>query len=75
MRIGICNKCFFNRRLERHHILPRRFFGKNKYTVVLCEDCHDEIEGILPIDVKLSKGMYLEINEAWLRGKALPIAA
>ena len=43
-RIGCCPKCMWIRKLQRHHVLPVRFFGKNKSILLLCENCHKEIE-------------------------------
>lgn len=35
---------------------------------MLCEECHREIERILPHNRKLHKDEYLAITGAWLRG-------
>ncbi|MFH0840885.1 MAG: hypothetical protein V1865_02810 [bacterium] len=47
MRIGKCLKCRHIRRLQKHHIYPRRHFGngkQNKKTLELCNECHLEID-------------------------------
>lgn len=36
--------------LTRHHILPRRWFGKWGGTVILCRQCHNAIERLIPFE-------------------------
>lgn len=46
-RRGKCPACQKVTALERHHILPRRFFGTgrhNDHIVCLCSDCHKKVE-------------------------------
>lgn len=46
-RRGRCPACRESAPLERHHILPRRFFGTgrhNDHIVCLCSACHREVE-------------------------------
>lgn len=43
-----CQKCGTHRKLTRHHVLPRRFFGVNGPCCVLCRKCHDLIEKLIP---------------------------
>ena len=74
-RIGVCPKCFKVRTLTRHHLTPKRFFNKknNKNILYLCEECHAEIEIIIPRWRKLTKESYFELHKQWIRG--LPILA
>lgn len=46
-----CEKCRTRRRLTRHHVLPRRFFGSpdDAPICVLCRPCHDELERLIPL--------------------------
>ncbi len=68
---GICAKCHNVRILERHHCLPIRFYGRkgNYSTLMVCKDCHHDIETILPRTFELAKDEYLEITHQWLLGK------
>jgi hypothetical protein len=49
--------------LTRHHILPRRFFGNKKNSPILhlCRKCHDDIELLLPQEIKMTRSEYVEI--------------
>lgn len=69
--IGLCPHCLKVRYLQRHHIYPKRFFKKNNTTnlLYLCDNCHKEIEEILPLYRKLTKEEYLDIHKKWLRGE------
>lgn len=69
-RIGVCPKCFCVRRLTRHHCHPLRFFnrGRNQSILYLCEDCHREIEQILPRYRKLTQEEYTNIHHRWIMG-------
>ena len=50
-RNGFCAKCGDSNphRLTRHHVLPVRWFGRkhNNRKVILCSDCHRDMEAIL----------------------------
>ena len=70
---GICPKCFYNKRLTNHHVLPRRFFGGNDSKLLLCRECHDEIELILPEHRELLPHEYYEVTEAWLKGQTVRV--
>ena len=51
--IGICPCCHKRTYLTRHHVLPRRHFGrgkKNPQTVLLCRPCHDKLELLIPYE-------------------------
>lgn len=43
---GRCPVCWKNRAISLHHILPRKYGGKDKEdnTIWLCSTCHDKIE-------------------------------
>ena len=67
----ICPKCFKKKRLEKHHIVPLRFYGKraDKIGVIhLCSECHVEIEKILPYSRKLTIKEYFDITSIWMKG-------
>ncbi len=68
---GFCPKCHHMSFLQKHHVYPIRFFGRknNNCTLVLCKDCHFEIEVILPKQTKLTKKQYRMIHGAWLQNK------
>ena len=68
MIAGYCPKCGLVKRLTKHHIYPQRFFGKEGPTKLLCRDCHDELELIIPDLIKLSKRRYWEIYYDFLMG-------
>ena len=68
INIGICPKCFVVNVLQGHHVLPRRFFGRNEHRLYLCEKCHVEIEAILPRHYRMSENDYYELHKKWLAG-------
>ena len=49
--LGTCPTCGHNRRLTRHHIVPRAFIKnhypsmakQNRFYFNLCRECHDEL--------------------------------
>lgn len=52
-RIGECPKCHCVKKLTRHHIYPKRHRRswrkwQRKETVLICRDCHDELELRIP---------------------------
>ena len=51
----------------RHHIYPRRWFGKWGPTIDLCQKCHQEIETRIPRLVRKSKEWYDRVLESFLR--------
>ena len=68
-KYGICPKCFQVRKLTRHHALPKRYFGDTNHKLWICRDCHDEIEKILPLNIKYEHEQYIEIHKQWLMHK------
>ena len=67
MAKGLCVKCMRIRQLQKHHVLPVSKYGRkdNHSTILLCDDCHKEIERILPYR-KLDTDEYLHITKMWL---------
>ena len=65
-KYSICPKCMECRKLTRHHIFPRRFFGKSNNILYICRKCHDEIETIIPRHNKLTKIEYKKLHKQWL---------
>lgn len=59
-RWGYCPKCEDWKQLTRHHIVPKRFFGwqREPIVILLCRDCHDELEKIIPISEKQERSFY-----------------
>jgi len=74
IRRGICPKCFNVKALERHHVWPLRFYKANGCILHLCQECHWEIEKLLPQRIQLSKEQYLKIHEQWLKGEELDLS-
>jgi hypothetical protein len=72
-KYGFCPRCFSLGRLQKHHCLPVRFYGRNKHVIYMCADCHQEIESILPLKVKFSPEEYLELTKQFIRGQDLLI--
>lgn len=55
-----CAKCDTPNNIQRHHVFPRRFFGRhdNVEIVYLCDSCHKQIETLIPKYVRLSYEWY-----------------
>ncbi len=68
IRGKICPVCNKNKKLTRHHILPKRFFGKKKYRkeiLMVCRKCHDRIEMNIPrgpLRIQSDKFYYRVLN-------------
>lgn len=71
MKTGFCPKCGRVRKITRHHIYPRRIFGRGKNNIILllCVECHRDIERIIPRKTQLTKEQYRQLTVAWLRNK------
>ncbi len=67
MKKGICDRCGEYRWINKHHIYPKKYFGKkgNNETVQLCLDCHADIHEILPKE-KNSKTFYKTFTKKFL---------
>ena len=68
--IGVCPRCLHIQGLSKHHVFPKRFFGNgngNRSALLLCEECHEFIESIIPFSIKLRKEQYLEIHRLFLQ--------
>lgn len=66
---SLCPRCLQYLPLERHHMFPQRFFGngeQNRSIILLCVDCHKDIELLLPYEEKLSKDEYIAIHQEFL---------
>ena len=74
-RAGYCPKCHRIKHLTKHHTCPKRFFGgkRNKTTLLLCRECHDEIERIIPYRRKLKWKEYLDLTGKWLQGHPVAV--
>lgn len=42
-----CAKCGTDKKLQRHHIFPRRHYGVRGLRIYLCQTHHREIEAII----------------------------
>lgn len=73
LKFGFCPRCFSLGKLVRHHCLPLRFFGKNNLLIFLCEDCHQEIEKILPLKIKLTPEQYLRITVQFIHWQEIEL--
>jgi hypothetical protein len=70
MAEGICVKCMLIRNIERHHVLPRKWFKRYNVSVItLCSECHREIHELIPCFKRLSKRQYFGIHRQWIQGK------
>lgn len=61
-RYGVCPKCGIEQPLTRHHLTPRRFYGRqhNNWIVLLCRKCHDNLEQRIPFK-RIPKRFYISI--------------
>jgi len=69
-KIKPCSKCHTQEVLQKHHILPKRFYGDNPFYILLCDDCHKEVEKLIPETKQLTPAKYFKIiynfiNEDW----------
>lgn len=67
MKQGKCTKCKQETWLEEHHILPTSIFGKNKFIVYLCPNCHTDFHQKIPLTSK-NKDYYLGAYLQWILG-------
>ncbi len=69
--VGICPKCLEIKELSKHHVFPRRWF-KRKEIILLCRECHNNIELIISQRERgkvLKEYIYLEIIKSFLNKK------
>jgi len=71
MCVGLCARCLIVKRLTKHHIFPKRFFGSNPGSPILhlCRDCHNDIEVHIPQHTELERDEYLAIAVEFLKGE------
>jgi len=55
--------------MTRHHVWPKRFFKGKGPKQLLCAECHQEIEKIIPRWNKLTKKEYQQIVNDFLNLK------
>jgi len=67
---NFCPKCHRYKLLTRHHIFPKRNFGKkyNEQYLYLCRNCHDALEKLIPFEKK-KKQFYIEVVANFLKEK------
>ena len=71
--MGFCPRGMHIRVLSKHHVFPKRFFGNgngNRSLLLLCLECHEEIERIIPYSFRLSKEQYVELHRYFIRGES-----
>ena len=58
-----CPKCGERKKMEVHHVFPRKYWGRkgNDVTFMLCQLCHRELHTLLPEDKKLDEAQYVLI--------------
>jgi transcription elongation factor Elf1 len=60
---GVCPKCNEERPLTKHHVYPKRWFGRgkeNQQYLWICRECHDELELLIPYKKK-KRNFYVDI--------------
>jgi len=67
-KFGICPKCKEEKDLTEHHIYPKKKFRGSQHTILLCRECHDELEKLIPFQ-KMPKYMYRYILDKFLKGE------
>jgi len=76
MKVKPCSKCGKHRLSTRHHLLPVCHYGKETQAVILCEECHRNIEKVyLHFEGKsgrkrnkLSEITYYKLFVEWITG-------
>lgn len=69
---GRCPACQQRGALTKHHILPIRFYGKgshNEHIVLLCRECHNELELRIPLQTMLPDWRYFVIVALFIKEK------
>jgi len=68
----ICPKCGVNQMMTRHHILPKRVYGRhqNKHIFLLCRSCHDALELRIPLS-RIPRRFYFSILLTFLLENAV----
>ena len=64
---GICPKCNEIKILTKHHIRPKRHFGKgrrNPECIDICRECHSELEKRIPFR-RMPERFYFHIVRAF----------
>ena len=64
----ICPKCKLEKQPTRHHLFPRRHFGRksNNNILKLCRLCHDKLEKLIPYH-KMPRHFYRRIIEVFFQ--------
>ena len=67
MVVRPCPKCHIEKKMTKHHVFPKRHFGTkdNKKVFLLCRDCHDKLERLIPFEV-MPKEFYPAVIKAFL---------
>lgn len=45
---GICPKCGVDKELTKHHVVPVRHKGRNGPVLLICRECHSNLELLIP---------------------------
>ncbi len=64
---GPCPCCDFVGILTRHHIYPKRIYGRqhNRQVFILCRKCHNELETHIPYQ-RMTHDFYQQIVHVFL---------
>ena len=65
-----CPKCGEVTKMTKHHVFPRRNFGKGRQNSTyfwLCWECHQELEKMIPYKRQRRK-FYTQIIQTFLKG-------
>ena len=67
--VGICPKCGIHMKLTKHHVLPKRHFGRRGQLLHICRDCHSALEEWIPATKVLEDIEYYKIVVRFLNRK------
>ena len=72
--MGKCPKCgkgWNEVQKTRHHLLPKEFFGENDHILLICTECHENLETRIPHKRKFAITTYYLIVNNFLGFKAI----
>jgi hypothetical protein len=71
-----CPKCLRVKRLTKHHLHPKRYYGGSGQIVEVCRECHNDLEAFITEmeyerkketgSMKLTKREYASLYNLWL---------
>ena len=64
----VCNREYQEENWRtHHHILPRRFFKGEGELFELCRNCHNKLEDLIPVKIKLTVYEYKQILHDFIK--------